>query len=44
MSIDGVWALEVADIYGWDRKSTVFLEKGRYLGGGPGWDYTLLNY
>jgi len=35
MSVDGVWVLEVAGVYGWERVSTVFLEKGRYLGGGP---------
>ncbi len=34
MSIDGIWVFEVAGAFGWDRISTVFLEKGRYLGGG----------
>lgn len=33
MSVDGIWAFEVAGAFGWDRISTVFLEKGRYLGG-----------
>ncbi len=35
MSLNGVWALEIAGIYGWERVSTAFLEDGRYLGGGP---------
>ena len=34
MSIDGIWVLEVAGVFGWERLSTIFLEKGRYLGGG----------
>ncbi len=34
MSLDGIWVYEVAGIHGWERISTVFLEKGRYLGGG----------
>ena len=34
MSLDGIWVFEVSGIYGWERISTVFLEKGRYLGGG----------
>jgi len=34
MSLDGIWAFEIAGIYGWERISTVYLEKGRYLGGG----------
>ena len=34
MSVDGVWIFEVSGAYGWERLSTVFLEKGRYLGGG----------
>ena len=34
MSLDGIWVLELAGIYGWERVSTVFLEKGRYLGCG----------
>ena len=34
-SLDGIWVLEAAGIFGWERLSTVFLEKGRYLGGGP---------
>ena len=34
MSLDGIWAFEIAGIYGWERVSTVYLEKGRYLGGG----------
>lgn len=33
MSLNGVWVLEVAGVYGWERVSTAFLEKGRYLGG-----------
>ncbi len=33
MSLNGVWALEVAGVYGWERVSTVYLENGRYLGG-----------
>lgn len=35
MSVDGIWLFEVAGIFGWERISTVFLERGRYLGGGP---------
>ena len=34
MSLDGIWVFEIAGIYGWERISTAFLEKGRYLGGG----------
>jgi hypothetical protein len=34
MIIDGIWAFEISGIYGWERISTVFLEKGRYLSGG----------
>ncbi len=34
MSLDGIWVFEISGIYGWERVSTVFLEKGRYLGGG----------
>ena len=34
MSLNGIWVVEVCDIYGWERISTAFLEKGRYLGGG----------
>ena len=34
MSLDGIWVYEVAGIHGWERISTVFMEKGRYLGGG----------
>lgn len=34
MSLDGIWVLEIAGVFGWERVSTVFLEKGRYLGGG----------
>ena len=34
MSLDGIWVFEISGIYGWERISTVFLEKGRYLGGG----------
>ena len=34
MAFDGIWAFEIAGIYGWERVSTVYLEKGRYLGGG----------
>jgi hypothetical protein len=33
MSLDGIWVLEVAGIYGWERISTAFMEKGRYLSG-----------
>jgi len=33
MSLSGVWVLEVASVYGWERVSSAFLEKGRYLGG-----------
>ena len=33
MSLNGVWVLEVASVYGWERVSTAFLENGRYLGG-----------
>ncbi|MCU7835612.1 MAG: hypothetical protein KZQ83_10215 [gamma proteobacterium symbiont of Taylorina sp.] len=33
MSLDGIWVFEVAGLYGWERLSTVFMEKGRYLGG-----------
>jgi len=32
MSLNGIWALEIANVYGWNRVGTVFLEKGRYLG------------
>lgn len=34
MSLDGIWVLEIAGVFGWERMSSVFLEKGRYLGGG----------
>ena len=34
MSLDGIWIFEVAGIHGWERVSTAFLEKGRYLSGG----------
>ncbi len=34
MSLNGIWVLEIAGVFGWERVSTVFLEKGRYLGGG----------
>lgn len=34
MKLDGIWVFEISGIYGWERISTVFLEKGRYLGGG----------
>ena len=33
MSLDGIWAFEVAGVYGWERVSTAFMEKGRYLSG-----------
>lgn len=33
MSLNGVWVLEVASVYGWERVSTAFLENGRYSGG-----------
>ena len=33
MSLDGIWVFEVAGIYGWERISTAFMEKGRYLSG-----------
>ncbi|WP_198265233.1 hypothetical protein [sulfur-oxidizing endosymbiont of Gigantopelta aegis] len=34
MSVNGIWIFEIAGIYGWERISTTFLEKGRYLSGG----------
>ncbi len=34
MSVDGVWVFEISGAYGWERLSTVFLEKGRYVCGG----------
>ncbi|NOQ46390.1 MAG: hypothetical protein GQ559_06930 [Desulfobulbaceae bacterium] len=34
MSLNGIWVLEIGAIFGWERMSTVILEKGRYLGGG----------
>ncbi len=34
MSLDGIWVFEVAGVYGWERVSSVFMEKGRYLSGG----------
>ena len=34
MPFDGVWTSELPGIYDWTRISTLFLEKGRYLGGG----------
>ena len=34
MSLDGIWVFELGGLYGWERMSTVILEKGRYLGGG----------
>ena len=34
MSVDGVWVFEISGAYGWERLSTVFLEKGRYVSGG----------
>lgn len=33
MSLDGIWFFEVAGVYGWERISTAFLEKGRFLSG-----------
>lgn len=33
MALDGIWTLEVAGIHGWERVSTAYLEKGRFLGG-----------
>lgn len=33
MALDGIWVFKVAGIYEWERVSTVFMEKGRYLGG-----------
>jgi hypothetical protein len=33
-SVDGIWGFEVSGIYGWERVSTIYLEKGRFLGGG----------
>ena len=33
MLLDGIWVFEVAGIYGWERISTAFMEKGRYLSG-----------
>jgi hypothetical protein len=35
MSLDGIWSVEIGGIYGWERMSTAFFEKGRYLSGGP---------
>ena len=35
MPFDGVWTSELPGVYDWTRVSTLFLEKGRYLGGGP---------
>ena len=34
MSLDGIWVVELAGVHGWERVSTAFLEKGRYLAGG----------
>lgn len=34
MNLDGIWVFEISGLYGWERVSTVFLEKGRYVGGG----------
>lgn len=42
-SLNGVWVLEIAGIYGWERIATVFLENGRYLGGGA-FHYTQGSY
>ena len=42
MSLDGIWVFEVAGIYGWERVSTVFLEKGRYLAHLWGFETTTL--
>ncbi len=33
MSLDGIWFFEVAGVHGWERISTAFLEKGRFLSG-----------
>jgi hypothetical protein len=33
MSLDGIWVVEIAGVYGWERISTAFMEKGRYLSG-----------
>ena len=33
MLLDGIWFFQVAGIYGWERISTAFIEKGRYLSG-----------
>ena len=43
MSLNGVWALEVPSVYGWERISTAFWEKGRYLGGNANF-YSQGNY
>jgi len=34
MSINGVWGTDICGAYGWEPISTVFLENGRYMGGG----------
>lgn len=34
MSINGVWSSDIGGAYGWEAIGTVFLEKGRVLGGG----------
>ena len=33
MSLDGIWIFEVVGVYGWERVSTAFMEKGRFLSG-----------
>jgi hypothetical protein len=35
MNIDGIWQIDMLGIYGWESLGAVFLENGRYLGGGP---------
>ena len=34
MSINGIWGTEICGAYGWEAISTVFMENGRYTGGG----------
>jgi len=34
MSINGIWGTDICGAYGWEPISTVFLENGRFIGGG----------
>ena len=34
MSINGIWGTDICGAYGWEAISTVFMENGRYIGGG----------